>query len=277
MRIASSTEEVDRGKLAVRTAVDHGYTLFDHADIYGGGACEKIFGEVLAESPGLREQLTILTKCGVRTDDPARYDASYDHIVSSVDGSLARLGVEQIDALLLHRPDYLMGVEEVARAFDDLLAAGKVREFGVSNFPPEKLAALQSALSVKLQVNQVEMNIHNIDAFENGMLDQCQSLGISPQAWCPLGGIVWDAWGNTFSPEQTARVRQEASRQAAYYGIESWQLALVWLLRHPAGIIPILGSTTPERIAAATKALHVDYAHEDWYRLLEVRNGHPVP
>ncbi|MCG8369609.1 MAG: aldo/keto reductase [Proteobacteria bacterium] len=279
MRIAGDGSAADRnkGKTAVRAAIENGYTLFDHADVYGAGACEEVFGELLAESPGLRDGLIIQSKCGIRLDDIHRYDFSASWVIESAENALRRLGIEQLDVLLLHRPDYLMSIEETAAAFDELHSAGKVAEFGVSNFLPSTLTALQSASSRRLQANQVEINLHNIDALHNGVLDQCQAELITPQAWCPIAGIAYEAWGNTFTPEQAARVRKEARRQAGEYGVDDWQIALAWLLRHPAGISPIVGSTTPARIAAATRALDVEYSREDWYRLLEARNGAPVP
>lgn len=269
----------EKGKNAVRAALDNGYTLFDHADIYGDGACETLFGEILRESPGLREQIVVLGKCGIRLHnvDVNHYNLSRSHILASVEGSLRRLHVEQLDLLLLHRPDLLADLHEIAETLQSLHASGKVAEFGVSNFSPSMLAALQSLTDRRLQVNQVEINIHRIDAFSDGTLDQCQAESITPQAWCPIAGIAYEAWWNTFTPEQTARLHVEVRRQAEHYGVEDWLIALAWLLRHPAGISPIVGSTTPSRIAAAPRALDIDYSREDWYRLLEARNGAPVP
>ena len=281
MRIAGDGSKGDRnrGKDALRAALDHGYTLFDHADIYGDGACEEVFGELLRESQGLREQVVILGKCGVRLwgVDVNHYNLSRAHILASVEGSLQRLHVEQLDVLLLHRPDLLADLHEIAETFELLHESGKVAEFGVSNFSPATFTALQSLTDRRLQVNQVEINIHNIDALSNGTLDKCQAESITPQAWCPIAGIAYEAWGNTFTPEQAMRVQAEVSRQSEAYGVEGWQIALAWLLRHPAGISPLIGSTTPSRIAAAPRALDIDYAREDWYRLLEARNGAPVP
>lgn len=272
--------EGDAGKRAVRTAVDAGYTLFDHADIYGGGTCETLFGEVLRESPGLREKILLQSKCAVRFADdssPARYDSSREHIIGSVNASLARLGVEQLDLFLLHRPDYLMQADEVAGAVAELKSSGKIAHFGVSNFSVSQVELLQSASDEPIVVNQVEINIHNVDALINGVLEQCQRLGITPQAWCPVAGVAYPAWGNTFSDEDTARIRAELAIQSEKYNTEDWLIALAWLLIHPAGISPLVGSTTPERITAATTALDIDYSREDWYRLLEARNGQSVP
>jgi predicted oxidoreductase len=285
MRIAGdgSASARQRGKAAIRAAVDQGYTLFDHADIYGGGACETIFGEVLAESPALRQDLAIATKCGIRVggapgaDDPQRYDFRSAYILRSVEASLERLGIEHIDLCLLHRPDYLMEPDEVAAAFSALHESGKVGHFGVSNFAVPQLELLQSVVSVPLVVNQIEINLHRVAALEDGTLDHCRRLGIAVQAWCPVAGVAYPAWGNTFDVDDELRIRAELERQSGIYGVEDWQIALAWLLRHPARISPIVGSTTPARIAAAVDALGIDYARSDWYRLLEARNGAPVP
>ncbi len=278
-----SAGDRDKGKRAVQTAVDSGYTLFDHADIYAQGACETLFGEVLKASPSLRDNLTILTKCGIRpapVDDATsvlgRYDFSAGHLMASVEGSLQRLGIEQIDFLLLHRPDYLMDACEVATVFDRLHRSGKVAHFGVSNFSPSQLSLLQSATRFHLQANQVEINIDNVTALRDGTLDQCMMAQMTPLAWCPIAGIAYPAWGSEFSEQTTRRVKDEADRQAQHYGVDPTVIALTWLLRHPAGIVPIVGSTTLSRIEAALRALDVDYEREDWYRLLEARDGHAV-
>ena len=285
MRIAGdgSADAIKRGRQAIRTAIDAGYTLFDHADIYGRGACESLFGDVLHESPGLRDRLLIMSKCGIvvagnpRQDAPKRYDFSSSHIEHSVEGSLRRLGIEHLDLLLLHRPDYLMRADEVAETFQSLHAAGKVAHFGVSNFSPSQFDLLQSACSQPLVVNQVEINLHAIHTLSDGTLDQCQRLGVTPQAWCPLGGVAYPAWANTLSDDEASRLRSEVDRQAADYAVDATVIALAWLLRHPAGICPLIGSMTPARIAAAPAALSVDYRREDWYRLLEARIGRRVP
>jgi predicted oxidoreductase len=285
MRITgdNSPESRKRGKQAIRAAVEAGYNHFDHADIYGGGECESLFGEFLKETPGIRDELIITSKCGIRfsgrpeADDPARYDFSFDHVVGSVEGSLERLGIDSLDMLLLHRPDYLFNAAEVATALETLVENGMVRQVGVSNMRPSQVTLLQSQYRAPLLVNQVEINIHNIDALLDGTLDQCQEQRITPQAWCPLGGVVYPAWGNTFSEEDENRIAAEFTRQSEKYECEPWLVMLAWLLKHPAGIMPIIGSTTPQRISAATRALQLDYSREDWYRLLEARNGRPVP
>ena len=278
-----SNEARERGKLAVHAALDAGYTIFDHADIYAHGQCEALFGEVLKESPALREKIFIVSKCGIRfagepsADDPQRYDFSKPHVLGSVEGSLGRLGIDSLDLLLLHRPDFLMDADEVAEAFADLKARGLVRHFGVSNFTPSQVELLRSATDLPLVANQVEINVHRIAAFGDGTLDQCQQLGMTPQAWSPLAGSILPAWhDNTFTDDDNERIRVELERQAGRYEVEPWLVVLAWLLKHPAGIAPIIGSTTPERIATSANALDIRYSREDWYRLLEARNGHPV-
>jgi predicted oxidoreductase len=285
MRLAGDGSPADRsrGRRAVQAAVDSGYTLFDHADIYGNGECERLFGDCLKAAPALRDEVLVATKCGIRfagmpqPEDPKRYDFRRDYVEASVDASLERLGVERIDLFMLHRPDFLMDPDEVAAAFDNLHTAGKVAHFGVSNFSPSQVDLLRSTVGFPLLVNQVEINLHNTDALTDGTLDQCRRLGMTPQAWCPLGGVAYPAWGNTLDAEAESRIEAELARQAGLYETEATQVALAWLLRHPAGIMPIIGSTTPERIAAAVAATHIDYRREDWYRLLEARNGQPVP
>lgn len=285
MRICGDNSPADRakGKLAIHAAIEAGYTHFDHADVYGGGACETLFAEVLSEMPQLRDQLLITGKCGIRVsgdpdkDDPKRYDFSHEYLIESVDGILQRLGVDYLDLLLLHRPDFLFSPEDVAGTFDTLKEAGKVHHFGVSNFRPSQLSMLHSYCSMPLLANQVEVNIDNMGAFSDGTLDQCQELKISPMAWCPLGGVIYPAWGGTLSEQQSGRIQAELTLQAEKYETENWIVILAWLLKHPSGMLPIVGSTRPERIRAARKALELDYAAVDWYRLLEARNGQQVP
>lgn len=285
MRIAgnNSNEDREKGKRAIKAAIDSGYSHFDHADIYGNGHSETLFAEVLQESPQLRDKLIITSKAGIRpkNDDnpyaPTRYDFSEGYLLNSVDGILSRLGVESLDMFLLHRPDYLFNPHEVAETFSLLKASGKVKNFGVSNFKPSQVTLLQSVLPMPLLVNQVEINIHNIDTLLDGTLDQCQELGITPIAWCPLGGVAYSAWGNTFNADDEQRIETELAQQAEKYHCAPWLIILAWLLKHPANICPIIGSTTPERIVDATKALELNYSREDWYRLLEARNGESVP
>lgn len=285
MRITGENNQADRnkGKAAIRSAIEAGYNHFDHADIYGGGECESLFGELLKETPQLRDDIIITSKAGIRPKKadndyaPTRYDFSKKYIIDSVNGSLSRLGIEQLDMFLLHRPDFLMNFYEVAETFAMLKASGKVKHFGVSNFKPSQVELLRSVMSMPLVTNQVEINIHNIDTLLDGTLDQCQQHKITPIAWCPLGGLAYSAWGNTFTIEDEHRIENELRQQANKYQCQPWQVILAWILLHPADVFPIIGSTTPERIEAAKVALTLNYSREDWYRLFEARNGESVP
>jgi predicted oxidoreductase len=285
MRIAGdgSAHDRNKGKRAVQVAFDEGYTLFDHADIYGAGLSEQVFGDALRELPLLRDDMVVVGKCGIRLpgqpneQDPARYDFRATYIKECVEGSLRRLRTDRLDLLLLHRPDYLMSTDEVVEAFTELRQAGKVACFGVSNFSASKLELLQCAIAEPLIVHQLEINLHNIDAIVGGRLDQCQRLGLTPQAWCPVAGVAYPAWGNTLTAEEECRLHAELAIQSRKYEVDAVQVALAWLLKHPAGISPLIGSTTPDRIRDAKRALNVPYSREDWYRLLEARLGRPVP
>lgn len=271
------------GQRAVLAAYEVGYTLFDHADIYCDGVAEKIFGQVLKKVSGMRERILIATKCGIRNpgepqpDAPYRYDFSAEHIIASCEQSLRRLGVETIDIYQLHRPDYLMNPEEIAAAFSSLKQAGKVREFGVSNFRPSQVAALQKACSMRLIVNQVEISLANLSCFEDGTLDQCLAESVTPMAWSPLaGGQLGDGAKRLLPSQEDYRIKPIVTAldlMAKARGISRTVLALAWLLKHPANIVPIIGSTNPASIREAVRASDVNLSREDWYRLLEAARG----
>ena len=273
----------ERGKAALVAAFEAGYTLFDHADIYGQGSCESIHGELLREMPSMRDEIVIATKCGIRfggdpnPDSPHRYDFSKEHILWSCDQSLARLGIETIDIYQLHRPDLLMNPEEIAEAFDTLHRAGKVRYFGVSNFLPSFVTALQSALPNALCVNQVEIHLGRLDCFTDGTLDQCLSSSITPLAWSPLGGGWLGEGGSVPAGSPRNHLLSLMDQMAAGYGVTRTEIALAFLLKHPSGIVPIVGSTRPEKIRQAVKATEIDLSREDWYRLLVAARQAPLP
>jgi predicted oxidoreductase len=278
MKGDGSAEARRRSLAAVHAAAACGINHFDHADIYGGGGeCERIFSQALREDPGLRDRILITSKCGIRgadsphPGDPRRFDFSREHILASVEGSLHRLGIETLDILLLHRPDYLCDPQEVAAAFDQLLAQGKVRHFGVSNFSVSQVALLQAICRQPIVMNQVEFNIHRIAPMEDGVFDQCMRERITAQSWCPLGGVAYPAWDNTFGEVTQAAVDREVAAQAEKYGCDKAALILAWILKHPAGILPVLGSMNPQRIEESVKALDIPYTREDWYRLIEAR------
>ena len=275
------------GPAAVRAALEAGYTFFDHADIYCDGRGESIFGQVLRETPGLRTRVVIATKCGIRKsgdptpDAPVRYDFSAAHIIASCEGSLKRLGVQSIDLYQLHRPDWLMQPEEVAQAFSELRRAGKARDFGVSNFRPSQFALLQKVCPIPLLVNQVEISLANLSCFHDGTLDHCLTEKITPLAWSPLaGGLLGDGAKNLLPGQQgykTKPIVKVLDAVAKARGATRTAVALAWLLKHPAQIVPIVGSTNPASISAAAKAVDLELTREEWYRLLEAARGERVP
>jgi len=287
-RIAETdTHAEEVGWPALIAAVEAGYTLFDHADIYCGGRSESLFGKFLREMPDLRERITIATKCGIRpagmpnADAPYRYDLSADYIIESCEGSLGRLGIETIDIYQLHRPDYLLNPAEVAEAFDKLRTAGKVREFGVSNFRPSQVAALQSALSFRLVMNQVEISLACLAPLEDGTLDQCLAERITPLAWSPLGGGLLGGGARKLLPAQEAydveRINVALDETARELGCTRAVVALAWLLKHPAGIVPIVGSTDPARIREAAWTPNIELSRDQWYRLLAAARPTRLP
>lgn len=287
-RIAESESHAEEvGWPALIAAVEAEYTLFDHADIYCGGRSEALFGKFLRDMPGLRDRITIATKCGIRpagmpnADAPYRYDSSAEYIIASCEESLRRLGVETIDVYQIHRPDYLMNPEEVAAAFERLRSSGKVREFGVSNFRASQVAALQSAMSYPLVVQQVEISLACLSPLEDGTLDQCLAEKITPLAWSPLGGGLLGGGAHKLLPAQEAydveRANMALDSLAQTLGCSRAVVALAWLLKHPAGIIPIVGSTDPVRIREAAWTPNIELTRDQWYRLYAAARPTKLP
>ena len=265
------------GRTAVAAAFDAGYTLFDHADIYGGGECERIFGSVLKDVPTMRDKIVIASKCGIRPPWHGAqhcYDSSPEHILRSVDGSLERLGVDHLDLLMIHRPDFLGDPEQIAAAFAKLKAAGKVRWFGVSNFKPGQVDALQKACDFPLVAHQVEVSLAVRKALDDGTLDQCLASKMTPLAWSPLDK------GNLLGPPRSER-EEALQGQMDLFGVRHHAtrvaIALAWLLRHPSRMIPIIGSLNPKRIQEAAKADAVELTREEWYNLLIAAQGARIP
>lgn len=262
----------------IHTALDCGVNFFDHADIYGGGACEEVFGRVLAQEPGLREKMLIQGKCGIRQ---GMYDFSKEHILESVDGILSRLGVDSLDVLLLHRPDALMEPEEVGEAFERLESAGKVKRFGVSNFNSRQMELLQAGLKQKLLVNQLQFGLMHTGMIDQaicantqfpgsvdrdgGALDYCRLHKVTVQAWSPFqyGFFEGVFLGNEKFPELNAKLSEMAEK----YGVSEQAVATAWILRHPAKMQVISGSTNPERLKDICSACQVEMSREDWYAL----------
>ncbi|GGE57370.1 aldo/keto reductase [Priestia taiwanensis] len=261
--------------------IEVGVTTFDHADIYGDYTCERIFGEALSLKPSLRDEIQIVTKCGIKLPSvnyPDRkvihYDSSKPHIIESAEQSLRNLQTDYIDVLLLHRPDYLMDPEEIAEAFSVLKKDGKVRSFGVSNFTPSQVAMLQSYVDAPLVTNQIELSAMRTDNMENGTLDFMMQHRMAPMIWSPLAG------GRIFheQTEQAIRLRTTLERIGAEIGAQSLdQLMYAWLLRHPANLMPICGTGKMERVKSAVDALKLHMSQEQWYDVLESSKGYHVP
>jgi predicted oxidoreductase len=297
MRIAGSWDKdkvdqtaIERGIKSLEAAVDAGYTFIDHADIYGDTMCELIHGLALDRHPDWRDRLVVATKCGIRWEEepkgaPHRYDFSGEYIRESVDGSLKRLKLERIDLYQLHRPDFLADPEDIAGAMIDIYKAGKVRYFGVSNFRPSLVSAVQAALPFPLVSNQVEISLFHMERFEDGTLDQCLEKKMTPLAWSPLaGGRLALALSDTAKiPENETeaaailRLRPVLADIAQAYSVTPLAVLLAWLMRHPSAIIPIYGSTRPETIREAIKADDITLDRESWYRVLIALRGKRLP
>ena len=266
----------DAAKL-VHAALDAGITLLDTADIYGFdgsggfGRAEALLGDVLAAEPGLRSRMVLATKGGILP--PLPYDQSPEYLVQAIDASLRRLRVERVDLWQIHRPDVLAHPHETARALDRAIADGKIGALGVSNFTVAQTAALNGFLDHKLVATQPEISPLRIEPIENGELDQAMAMGLVPLAWSPLGG------GRLAAPE-TARDRAVAAALdsvATAQGVSRTVAAYSWLMAHPAGIVPIVGSQQPARIAEAAQALTVRWTRADWYAVLVAARGVPLP
>ena len=275
------------GRAAILAAYEAGYTHFDHADIYGNGVCEEIFGRVLRDVPGMRDRVLVASKCGIRWkgepegSSPHRWDFSREHVVRSCEASLRRLGTDRIDLFLLHRPDYLADPGEIAAAFGELHRQGKVLHFGVSNFRPSLLAAVQRACPMPLLVNQVEIHLGRLDCLEDGTLDQCLAEGITPVSWSPLaGGLLGDSGSVDPANPRAEGLRallEVLDATARKHGVGRAVIALAWLLRHPSHVIPVVGSANPDRIRDAVRADALDLGREDWYTILRAAQMRPLP
>ncbi len=265
----------------IKACLDLSVTTFDHADIYGGYTCEARFGDALALEAGLRHQMQIVTKCGIALMSENRpqntikhYDTTKDYIIQSAETSLSNLHTDYLDVLLLHRPDPLMDADDVADAFHTLIRDGKVRHVGVSNFTPAQFALLESRLNVPLVTNQVEFSLLHMEPAHDGTFDDLQMRRTRPMIWSPLGG------GGIFNPhdERTTRLNAELQAVAAELGGAGLdQVALVWVLAHPVGVVPVLGTGKLERIRASVEALELDLSRQQWFRLWQAAAGTEVP
>ncbi|HOJ47872.1 MAG TPA: aldo/keto reductase [Bacillota bacterium] len=276
MRISGLSEKaVDR---LIGTALEEGINFFDHADIYGQGMSEEVFGRAVAKTPGLREKIIIQTKCGIRQ---GYYDFSKEHILNAVEGSLKRLKTDYINILLLHRPDTLMEPEEVAEAFTKLQESGKVRHFGVSNQKPLQIELLSKYVKQRIIINQLQLSITDTGMIDSGLnvnmknsasldhddsiLEYCRLKDITIQPWSPFQfgffeGVYLD---NPKFPELNKKLNEIAREK----GVRNSAVAIAWLLRHPARMQPIVGTTNPQRLIDICKASDVELTRKEWYEL----------
>lgn len=276
MRIVE-LENADAVKGWVDTALEHGINFFDHADIYGKGRCEELFGKVL--TPSLREKIILQSKCSIRPG--IAFDFSKEHILNSVDGILKRLNTEYLDILLLHRPDALMEPEEVADAFRILKENGKVRHFGVSNQTPMQMELLSKYCDEPLLINQLQLsiahcpminsginaNMYNDSGInrDGGVLEYCRLKDITIQAWSPFQYGMFE--GVFLGNEKFAELNKVIDNLAEKYNVTNSAIAVAWILRHPAGIQTIVGTTNKDRIAQISKASEIRLTREEWYAL----------
>ena len=291
MRIRDMDDDAVR--TLVRTARDSGIDFLDHADVYGGElhGCERRFAEAMQLTPSQRAELTIQTKAGIVPEGPY-FDFSYEHIIESVEGSLRALDTDYIDVLLLHRPDALVEPDEVARAFDELDASGKVRAFGVSNHTPRQIELLKRSVRQPIVANQVQLSIThspliaqgvaaNMQGEEQsltldggGIVDYCRLNDITLQAWSPFqaGFFTGVFLGSEKYPELNAVI----DRLAAQYDVPAIAIAVAWITRHPANMQVVLGTTTPERVAGAAQGSDIPLTRAEWYELFRAA-GYRVP
>ena len=280
-------EHCKRAIASFEAALDAGITFYDHADIYGGTACEAIFKDCLAAVPGSRERIFIATKVGIRS---GYYDHSPEHIRQSIASSLSRMGIEYVDLYQLHRPDPLSDPRETARTLDALVTEGKVKSIGVSNYYPQQTLALRKYLQAPIVSNQVAISLmHLPPIYEgregqggDGVLDQCEELGITPLAYSPVGG-GWLSGRREVPADHPHREKIErilaamAELSPAYNDATNTQLAIAWLLRHPAQIIPLVGSNNPDHIHEMAGAAQIELSRTDWYKLWVAARGSRVP
>ena len=260
----------------IEACLEQGITTIDQADIYGGYTAEALLGGCLKENKGLREKIEIVTKCGIapvgRYADARvkHYDTTARHIAQSIETSLREMGTDRIDLLLIHRPDPLMDHQETARALDEAVTSGKVRAVGVSNFRPWDWSLLQSAMSTRLATNQIEISLSAHNCFVNGDIGHLQESGIHPMAWSPLGG------GSLVSKGGPNAVATTLRHLADLNGVDTAAVAIAWLLAHPVGILPVMGTNKIARISAFKDALKVKMDRETWFELYTAALGREV-
>lgn len=256
--------------------INNQITTFDHADIYGDYTTEAEFGNAFAESNINRDQIQLISKCGIEYLGNARpqlkvkhYNYSKDYIIWSAEQSLKNLKTDYLDLLLLHRPSPLMQIEEVEEAVTKLKQQGKIKEFGVSNFTPSQINLLSKKVDVA--VNQIEFSLTQHTAMHDGTLDHMQLHNVKPMCWSPLGITFKE------DTEQTRRIHKQLGALSQKYNVSEDQLLLSWILKHPANITPVVGTTNSQRLSDAIAATNINLELEDWFLILVASQGHKVP
>lgn len=290
------SKDILQAKQVIETVLANNINYFDHADIYTHGKAEQVFGAVLKAQPELREQMIIQSKCGIRFNDdtaPGRYDFSAQWIKKSVDGILHRLNIDQIDVLQLHRPDPLMELEEIAQTLENIQKAGKVKYFGVSNMNHHQIAYLQSALDTPIVANQIELSLNQLGWLEHGVLagnpngshgnftagtlEYCQMNNVQIQSWGSLAQGLFSGRDISNEPAHIKATAQLVETLADKYQTNSDAIVLAWIMRHPANIQPVIGSTNLTRIARCALAVNIHLSREDWYALYVSARGNALP
>ncbi len=267
----------------IDSCLAQGITTFDHADIYGDYRCEALFGEAIKARPTLRDQIEIVTKTDIMLMSKnwpntrvKHYDTTPAHVNASVERSLQRIGVDVIDLLLVHRPDPLMDPDTTGACLDALIDSGKVRGVGVSNFMPRDVDLLQSRMKHRLQTNQIELGLLNTAPFVDGQLAYAQTQRMPLMAWSPLGGGRLHT--EAIKPgTSAARLAPRLAQLAQAHGVDASAVAIAWLMHHPMGVMPVMGSNRLDRIAQFSDATKVPMDRQTWYELYELANGHEVP
>lgn len=291
-------EDVAKTEIGIDAALSAGITMFDHADIYRMGKAEEAFGMILKKRPELRSNMIIQSKCGIRFEDanaPGRYDFSKEHIEASVDKTLKRLSIDYLDLLLLHRPDPLMEAEEVAEVLQKIKQSGKVRHFGVSNMNKNQIELIKSYLKEPLIVNQLEMSLNKLDwvdqgvhvnqkagaqtQFSDGLLEYCMLNDIQIQAWASLANGIFSGNEKDDLSAAERNTKELVAKMAAEKETSREAIVLGWLMRHPAKIQPVIGTTNPERIKSCSDAVRISnlMTREEWYSLYVSSRGISLP
>lgn len=263
----------------VEFCIQHGITSFDHADIYGSYQNEALFGKIIKERPDLRENIELISKCGICLTTENRpknrikhYNTTSDYIQESVENSLRKLNSEYLDLLLIHRPDPLMDSSEVADCLMSITGSGKVNHVGVSNFTPSQFDMLQSKIDIPLVTNQIEYSLMHINPIYDGTFNQAQKMDYKPMIWSPFAG------GRIFheNSDLSGRIRHSLHRLSEKYNTSTNQIALAWILRNPSKPIPILGTGNRDRLVSAVNSIKLQLERQDWFELLRAVRGHDV-